>query len=131
MENDQVDRALHLASRFGIRYELEKTIVEKNEKVRDALRAEFKKLGFRVLITHNPAMACQRYKEQPYHSVIMDAVTAGEEGIDSFKEILSESDNLGLTCAAILIIDRDQSDLAEKVPQHKAAVGRYFDRPMK
>jgi serine/threonine protein kinase len=96
-------------------------IVEKNEKVRDALRAKFKELGFRVLITHNPAMACQRYKEQPYHAVVMDAVTAGEEGIESFKAILNESDDLGLTCAALLIIDADQSDWAAKVPQHKAA----------
>jgi hypothetical protein len=33
MQNDQVDRAVHLAIQYGIRYELEKTIVKKNEKI--------------------------------------------------------------------------------------------------
>ncbi len=33
MQNDQVERALRLASQSGIRYDLEKTIVKKNEKV--------------------------------------------------------------------------------------------------
>jgi hypothetical protein len=33
MQNDQVDRAVLMASRYGIRYQLEKTIVRKNERV--------------------------------------------------------------------------------------------------
>lgn len=91
-------------------------VVEGMEKIQDALREKLKAIGFRVLISHDPARAKIRYLEQPYHALIMDAGTAGENGLNVFKQIVREADNNGLSIAAILLLERNQADWAEEIP---------------
>jgi len=94
-------------------------VVEGVLKIQDALREKLKGLGFRVLISQDPARAEQRYKDQPYHGLIMDAGTAGEDGLNAFKHILKLADQNGLSMGAILLLAESQTDWADEVPKNK------------
>jgi serine/threonine-protein kinase len=90
-------------------------IVEKHPRLQDAMRENFTKQGFRVLISQDPDRALHRYEEQPYHALIVDAGTAGEAGIRTFNRIIEESDALDLTMTGIVILSEDQADWANLV----------------
>ncbi len=96
-------------------------IVESHPRLQDAFREKFGTAGagFRVLISQDPHRAVHRYEEQPYHALIIDAGTAGDNGVRAFKKIIEESDAIDLTLAAILILNEDQADWAEQVPEHR------------
>lgn len=96
-------------------------IVESHPKLQDAFREKFGTAGFRVLMSQDPVRALNRYEEQPYHALIVDAGTAGEAGVRSYKKIIEESDAIDLTLAAILILNEDQVDWAETIPEHRGA----------
>lgn len=94
-------------------------IVESHPKLQDAFREKFGTAGFRVLMSQDPNRALNRYEEQPYHALIVDAGTAGESGVRTFRKIVDESDAIDLTLAAILILNEDQVDWAETIPEHR------------
>jgi serine/threonine protein kinase len=94
-------------------------IVESHPKLQDAFREKFGTAGFRVLMSQDSNRALNRYEEQPYHALIVDAGTAGEAGVRAFKKIVEESDAIDLTLAAILILNEDQVDWVETVAEHR------------
>jgi serine/threonine protein kinase len=93
-------------------------VVEGNERIQDAMREKLKSIGFRVLISHDPMRAEQRYKDQPYHCLVIDAGTAGEDGLAAFKRIVREADDNGLQLAAVLLLNEEQADWANEIPGH-------------
>ncbi len=90
-------------------------VVEGKPKLQDALRQGFKKLGYRVFISGDPVRALERFRHQPFDSLIMDAGTAGEDGIYVFDRIMDEASRLRRPCSGILILSEDQQHFAEKV----------------
>jgi serine/threonine protein kinase len=96
-------------------------IVESHPKLQDAFRDKFGATGagFRVLLSQDANRALHRYEEQPYHAMIIDAGTSGEAGVRAFRKIIDESDSIDLTLAAILILNEDQVDWAELIPEHR------------
>lgn len=94
-------------------------VVEGAEKLQDALREKLKALNYRVLISHDPARAEQRYRDQPYHAIIVDAGTAGEDGLAALKRIIRMSDDNGLSLAALIMLNPEQADWAKELPDHR------------
>jgi eukaryotic-like serine/threonine-protein kinase len=94
-------------------------IVESHPKLQDKFREQFGTAGFRVLLSQDPNRALNRYEEQPYHALIVDAGTSGESGVRAFRKIVEESDSIDLTLAGILILNEDQVDWAELIPEHR------------
>jgi serine/threonine protein kinase len=94
-------------------------IVESHPKLQDAFREKFGAAGFRVLLSQDANRALHRYEEQPYHALIVDAGTSGEAGVRAFRKIVEESDAIDLTLAAVLILNEDQVDWAELIPEHR------------
>jgi serine/threonine protein kinase len=94
-------------------------VVEGVEKLQDALREKLKALDYRVLISHDPARAEQRYRDQPYHAIIIDAGTAGEDGLAALKRIIRMSDDNGLSLAALILLSEEQADWADELPNHR------------
>ncbi|MBY0513941.1 MAG: protein kinase, partial [Gemmataceae bacterium] len=92
-------------------------VVEQNEKLKDAFREKFKAHGYRVLISNDPATAVTRYKQTPYHALLVDARTAGRDGVDAYNRVLRESDAAGLDCGAVLILGADQAHWAADATQ--------------
>lgn len=93
-------------------------VVEGNQKIQDICRNELSKQGFRVLISSDPNRAVHRYEEQPFHALVVDAGTAGEAGVLALKKIVKESDDMDLTIAAVLVLEPNQVDWAEQIPEH-------------
>ncbi len=103
-------------------------VAEDHQKLQDVFRKQFKKLGFRVLISIDPAQALSRFKQQPYHALIIDVGTVGREGIESYEKVLREAEVLHLDFAAVLIFNEDQTGLASTVREHRNGV--VFVRPV-
>jgi eukaryotic-like serine/threonine-protein kinase len=103
-------------------------VVETNPKLQDVFREKFKKMGFRVLISIDPAQALRRYQSQPYHAFLIDAGTVSRDGVDAYEKVLREADNMALDCAGILILNEDQAGWKESIRPHKG--GHVFVRPV-
>jgi eukaryotic-like serine/threonine-protein kinase len=87
-------------------------VVEKDERLQDALRDKFKELGYRVLLAADPIRALDRFRQQPFDALVIDVGTTGKDGQLVFERIMSEADKHNLTCAGIAIFSEDQADWA-------------------
>lgn len=94
-------------------------VIESNEKLKDAFRDKFKRQGYRVLLSSDPGMAVLRYKQQPYHALIVDARTVGKDGVQTFNKVLRDADGQGLDFGAVLILGEDQAHWAADASQRK------------
>lgn len=98
-------------------------VVEANEKLRDTIREKFKEYGYRVLLAHDPARAVQRYKESPYHALIVDAGTAGEDGLVAMRSIVRLAEESGMKLAAVLVLNAEQADWQTDLPRGPRVAG--------
>jgi serine/threonine protein kinase len=96
-------------------------IAESDQKLQDALREKFKEKGFRVLIAADPARALDRFRQQPYDALLVDAGTVGEDGLAVFERVLKEAQDKRVPCAGIVILDEEQADWAARVPSRSNA----------
>jgi eukaryotic-like serine/threonine-protein kinase len=90
-------------------------VVEKDERIQDALRNKFKEMGFRVFVATDPARALERFRLQPYDALILDAGTSGEEGRYTFEQVLTEAQRQQAPCKGILILSEEQSDWTREI----------------
>jgi predicted Ser/Thr protein kinase len=90
-------------------------ILERDERLQDAMREKFKEHGYRVFLAIDPARALDRFRRQPYHVLITHVETVGEDSIYVSDRVLAEADRIGFPLVAILILGQDQQDLAEKI----------------
>jgi CheY-like chemotaxis protein len=90
-------------------------IVEGDERLQNAIRDGFKERGFRVFLAMDPMRALDRYRQQPYQALIVDAGTAGEDGLIVFERILAEAEKLGAKLAGILILSENQINWEQRV----------------
>jgi len=97
-------------------------VVEGNAKLQDAFREKFKAHGYRVLLSIDPAQPLRRFQQQPYHALIVDAGTVGEEGVEAYSRVLKESDTVGVDMGAILILNEEQENLRHRARVHKRGV---------
>jgi tRNA A-37 threonylcarbamoyl transferase component Bud32 len=99
-------------------------VAERDERLQDALREKFKERGYRVFMASDPVRALDRFRQQPYDALIVDARTVGEEGIQVFEHILAEAAQKGVTCAGILMLSEEQADWAQRA--RLTATGTVF-----
>jgi CheY-like chemotaxis protein len=85
-------------------------VVERDDRLQDALRDKLKELGYRVFLAGDPSRALDRYRQQPYDALIADAGTTGEEGLLVYDQVLTEAGRRRLPLAGILILGKDQAD---------------------
>jgi CheY-like chemotaxis protein len=96
-------------------------VVEKDERLQDAMREHFKKMGFRVFVAADPARALDRFLLQPYDGLVIDAETTGEEGRYTFEQILKEAQRNDAEFGGILILSEDQADWLPQIPRYPRA----------
>jgi serine/threonine protein kinase len=97
-------------------------VVEADERLQEKLRNKFKELGFRVLIAIDPTRALDRYRQQPYQGLLIDAETTGEDGLLIFERIMMEAERHGAPLAGVLILGEEQADWVHRVHRRKTAV---------
>jgi tRNA A-37 threonylcarbamoyl transferase component Bud32/CheY-like chemotaxis protein len=90
-------------------------IAERDEHLQDVLRDRLKNHGYRVFLAGDPGRALDRYRQQPYDALVVDASTTGEEGLHVFLAVLDEADRRRAACAAVLILAEDQATWAARV----------------
>jgi serine/threonine protein kinase len=106
-------------------------VLETSEKLKEHMRERFKEEGFRVLMSSDPEQPLKRYQYQPFHVLVINAGSVGKEGIVAYNRVLKESDAAKLDLAAILILDRKQSDWAMDAISHKRGSVMYLPLKMK
>lgn len=98
-------------------------VIERDERLQDVLREKLKEMGFRVLIAGDPQRALDRYRQQPFDLIIVDAGTAGEDGILVYEKILIDAARKNLPCGGILMLGQDQNDWVGRLePRPKSSV---------
>ncbi|MBA4191502.1 MAG: serine/threonine protein kinase [Planctomycetaceae bacterium] len=105
--------------------------IEKNERLKEAFREKFKAQGFRVLISIDPDQALKRYRQQPYHALIVDAGSIGDEGIGVYNQLLAESDATGLDLVVVLLLSQEQVELASEANVHDRGAVMVFPVSMR
>lgn len=83
-------------------------VIEKDHHLQDVLREKLKEFGYRVLIAGDPQRALDRYRQQPFEAIIIDAGTTGETGILAFEKIMSDAARRNLPCAGVLMLTDEQ-----------------------
>ena len=92
-------------------------IAEKDERLQDLFREKFKAKGLRVLLASDPARALDRFRQQPFDLLVVDAGTTGESGLFVFERILNDARTGNLPCSGVLILAEDQVHWQEKISQ--------------
>jgi eukaryotic-like serine/threonine-protein kinase len=90
-------------------------VAENDDRLQEALRDKFKQLGYRVFLAADPVRALDRFRQQPFDALIVDAGTIGEDGLLVFERVMSEAARQGLSCAGLLILNGEQSDWTKRV----------------
>jgi serine/threonine protein kinase len=91
-------------------------IVESDQRLQDVLREKFKDKGYRVLIAADPARALDRFRQQPYDSLLVDAGTVGEDGLLVFERVLKEAQDKRVPFAGIIVLAEEQAQWASRLP---------------
>lgn len=90
-------------------------IAERSERLQEALRDAFKSLGYRVFMASDPVRAVDRFRQQPFDALVVDAKTTGEEGIVAFENVRFEADRRRSRLAAVVLLGEDQEGWADRV----------------
>jgi CheY-like chemotaxis protein len=91
-------------------------VVEKSERLQDALRTGLKEQGYRVFMAGDPVRALDRFRQQPYDALVVNAETTGDEGVLVFEHILAEAERRHITLAGVLILGQEQAAWTSRVP---------------
>ena len=89
-------------------------LAEKDERLQDVLRGKLKEQGYRVLIAADPVRAIERYRQQPFDLLVVDAGTTGEAGLLIFEKILADAARKNSPLSGILMLNEDQALWADK-----------------
>ena len=103
-------------------------LVEGQHILQEALRKKFKEKGYRVFIASDPMRALDRFRQQPFDVLIVNAETAGEEGVEVFDHVLQEAVDKQMGCSGVLILGEDQKSWVKKVKPRANA--RVLVRPV-
>jgi CheY-like chemotaxis protein len=90
-------------------------VVQPHEKLRETIRDRLKELGYRVMVAGDPNRALERFAAQPFHALVLDAGTAGEEGMLIFQQVMSDAEARGLPTAGLLILSEKQADWQDRL----------------
>jgi serine/threonine protein kinase len=96
-------------------------VVEKDDRLMNTMRDRFKEFGYRVLITMDPTRAIERFRQQPYEALVVDAGTTDVEGKTAFERVLAEADRREVPFAGVLLLSPEQKGWKEDLPAHKRA----------
>jgi serine/threonine protein kinase len=92
-------------------------LAESDERLQDLLRDKLKEQGYRVLIASDPARALDRFRQQPFDMLIVNASTTGEDGCFTFQRILEESQRQQIPCRGILLVDPEQAHWRDRLAE--------------
>src|SRR5262249_8540126 len=69
-----------------------------------------------VMMSIDPNRALLRYQQQPYHVLVVDAATSGEESLEIYRTIQKEAENQQSPLAVVIILGKDQDGWRQRIP---------------
>lgn len=90
-------------------------VIEPNERLREAIRDGFKQIGYKVLAASDPERATERYYQNPYDALIVDCGTTGDQGLLTFRQLMSGAETRGLRLGGILILSEAQASWVDNI----------------
>src|SRR5262249_54931865 len=81
-------------------------------------RDKFKNMGLRVLMSVDPGRALQRYRQQYFHLLVVDIATAGEDGLEAYKEVQKEASKQDSNCPGILLMADERDRFRFDIPEN-------------
>jgi CheY-like chemotaxis protein len=102
-------------------------VVEADERLQAKLRDKLRELGYRVFMAADPLRAKDRWRQQPFDALIVDAGSTGEDGLDVFRNLRMEAERQGMELACLLVLNQEQAEWAGKVKDGKNVA--VFVRP--
>jgi CheY-like chemotaxis protein/tRNA A-37 threonylcarbamoyl transferase component Bud32 len=106
-------------------------VVEKDERLLGQMRERFRELGYRVLIARDPSLALQRFRQQPYDALVVDAGTTDVEGREAFDRVLTEVGLREYPFAGVLLLSEDQAGWRQALPRRREATALTFPTTVK
>jgi serine/threonine protein kinase len=104
-------------------------LAESDERLQDLLRDKLKEQGYRVLIASDPARALDRFRQQPFDLLIVNASTTGEDGCFIFQRIIEDAQRQQIPCRGILMVDPEQAHWRDRLAE--LATVRVLIQPQK
>ncbi len=102
-------------------------VVESDERLQNALREKLKKYGYRVLLAGDPARAVDRFRQHPFHIILVDADTTRREGLLAVNQVLGAARAMSLKCDGVVITSEPNEVEAVVDPQYRV---RTLTRPL-
>ena len=96
-------------------------VVEKDERLQDSLREKLKEMGYRVFLAGDPLRALDRFRQQPYDALVVDARTTGEDSVLLFERVVKEAERAHIPLAGVLLISEEQMSLTDQLAAHEKA----------
>jgi eukaryotic-like serine/threonine-protein kinase len=90
-------------------------LAESDGRLQDLLREKLKKAGYRVLIAADPMRALDRFRQQPFDLLIVNATTTGENGCYIFQRVLDEAKRQQTPCRGILLVEPEHADWRDRM----------------
>jgi CheY-like chemotaxis protein len=81
------------------------------------LRTKLKEEGYRVLIAANPVRALDRFRQQPFELLLVDASTTDENGYYVFERIMEDAHRQNLPSRGILMLNPEQEDWRDRMAE--------------
>jgi eukaryotic-like serine/threonine-protein kinase len=94
-------------------------LAEREETLQDLLRTKLKELGYRVLIAGDPVRALDRFRQQPFDLLIVNAATTGENGYYVFQRIMEDARRQSIPCNGILMLGEEPAKWKERLDGQK------------
>jgi serine/threonine protein kinase len=85
-------------------------LIEAEERLKDLLRDKFKERGFRVLLASDPQRALDRFRQQPFELLVVNASTAGGDSCEMFERIIRDARRQKYPCGGVLLVGEDQTE---------------------
>jgi DNA-binding response OmpR family regulator len=92
-------------------------VVEKDDRLMSEMRDGFRRFGYRVLITRDPALALQRFRQQPYDALVVNACTTDVAGREAFDRVLTEVRLRDWPFGGVLLISEEQAEWKQTLTQ--------------
>lgn len=90
--------------------------VEYQPEIQEAFRKTFSRLGYRVILVRDAAVAVERYRESPPDIVVFDADGLGPDAIASFVEMHEQAHDDGHDLAAVVLLGPKQKEMLDQLP---------------
>jgi serine/threonine protein kinase len=104
-------------------------VLESDTVLQDRLRDKLKKEGYRVLLASDPTRAVDRFQQNPYSVLIVDAETVGDDGVRAMNTILLRSRAISFRCHGMVIVADDHQRITKLLePDQKVTI---LNRPLK